>query len=97
MPSDRPIDDPPLARPGQEVRAPDERRALRIPFPKVDGYRVEVPEERIELDPPSARGPPLDPESGRAAGRERGWSEGLVSVGGGSYKKKQETYKQLPT
>src|SRR3546814_390993 len=60
MPSDRPIDDPPLARPGQEVRALDERRALRITFPKVDGYRVEVPEERIELDHASARGLHLD-------------------------------------
>ena len=50
MPSERPITDPPPARPGQEVRALDDRHHLRITFPKVDGYRVEVPEAPIELD-----------------------------------------------
>ena len=61
MPSDRPIVDPPVARPGQEVRALDDRYDLRITFPKVEGYRVEVPDERDRVRPrarqPAARRP----------------------------------------
>jgi type III restriction enzyme len=33
-----------------EVRALDERWPLRIEFPKVDGYRVEVPDEAVHFD-----------------------------------------------
>jgi type III restriction enzyme len=62
MPSDRPIKDPPLARPGQEVRALDDRYDLRIEFPKVDGYRVEVPDEPIEFDFENAASLHLDRE-----------------------------------
>jgi type III restriction enzyme len=50
MPTDRPVKDPPLARPGQEVRALDDRYDLRITFPKLEGYRVEVPEEPVVFD-----------------------------------------------
>jgi type III restriction enzyme len=50
LPSDRPIKPAPPSRPAVEVRALDERLPLRITFPKLDGYRVEVPEERIEFD-----------------------------------------------
>lgn len=50
MPTDRPAVDPPLIRPSQEVRALDERSHLRIAFPKVEGYRVEVPEEPVAFD-----------------------------------------------
>ncbi len=50
MPTDRPITDPPPARPAQEVRALPERAHLRITFPKVEGYRVEVPEEPVVFD-----------------------------------------------
>ena len=62
MPSDRPIRDPPLARPGQEVRALDERYDLRITFPKVDGYRVEVPDDEIQFDHENAKSLHLDKE-----------------------------------
>ena len=50
IPSDRKIAPTPPSRPAVEVRALDERWPLRIDFPKVDGYRVEVPEERIHFD-----------------------------------------------
>jgi type III restriction enzyme len=38
------------ARPAVEVRAVEERWPLRIEFPKVDGYRVEMPDERLHFD-----------------------------------------------
>ncbi|MFZ6005765.1 MAG: BPTD_3080 family restriction endonuclease [Actinomycetota bacterium] len=50
MPTARPKIDPPLPRPGQEVRALDDRYDLRITFPKVDGYRVEMPDEPVAFD-----------------------------------------------
>jgi len=50
LPSDRPIVDPPPARPAQHVLALPERAHLRITFPKVDGYRIEVPEEPVVFD-----------------------------------------------
>lgn len=50
MPTDRPIVDPPPARPAQEVRALPDRAHLRITFPKVEGYRIEVPEEPVVFD-----------------------------------------------
>ena len=57
MPTDRPIVDPPPSRPAQEVRALEERAHLRITFPKVEGYRIEVPEEPVVFDHEHA--PPL--------------------------------------
>jgi type III restriction enzyme len=50
LPTDRPIKAAPPARPALEVRALDERLPLRITFPKLDGYRVEVPEEPVVFD-----------------------------------------------
>ena len=50
IPSDRKLAPTPPSRPAQEVRALDERWRLRIEFPKVESYRVEVPDERIHFD-----------------------------------------------
>ena len=50
IPSDRKVAPVPPSRPAIEVRALDERWSLRIEFPKVDGYRVEVPEARVHFD-----------------------------------------------
>lgn len=47
IPSDRPIKNPPPKRPAILVRALDERWKLRITFPKLDGYRVEIPDEHL--------------------------------------------------
>lgn len=48
--SDKPIVDPAPPKPSVEVRALEERDDLRITFPKLDGYRVELPDEDIWLD-----------------------------------------------
>lgn len=50
IPTDHPPAHPPPGRPAVEVRALDERLPLRITFPRLDGYRVEVPEEPIVFD-----------------------------------------------
>ena len=50
IPSDRKVPPVPPSRPAVEVRALDDRWQLRIEFPKVDGYRVEVPDERVHFD-----------------------------------------------
>ncbi|MPZ67513.1 MAG: restriction endonuclease [Pseudonocardiaceae bacterium] len=50
IPSDRPVKEPPPPRPVQEVTAVTGREHLRITFPKLDGYRVELPDEEIWLD-----------------------------------------------
>ncbi|MBK5222010.1 MAG: restriction endonuclease, partial [Acidimicrobiia bacterium] len=76
MPSDRPVTDPPLARPGQEVRALDERSDLRITFPLVEGYRVEIPDEPVEFDHEHAR--PLHVDRDRLAT----WTQTAGLVGG---------------
>jgi len=55
IPSDRTIASPPPARPAVEVRALDERLDLRITFPKVDGYRPELPEDPLRFDHTAAR------------------------------------------
>lgn len=52
--SDKPISDPPPPKPSIEVRALEGREDLRIRFPKLDGYRVELPDEDIWLDLGSA-------------------------------------------
>ena len=54
LPSDKPDVDPKPPRPVQEVAALDGRGHLRIGFPKLDGYRVELPDEEIYLDLESA-------------------------------------------
>ena len=48
--SDRPIVNPAPPKPSIEVRALEGREDLRITFPKLDGYRVELPDE-VLLDP----------------------------------------------
>jgi type III restriction enzyme len=50
IPTDRKIAAAPPARPAVEVRAIDERWPLRIEFPKVEGYRVEMPDQRVQFD-----------------------------------------------
>lgn len=50
IPSDRQIKNPPPSRPAIEVRALDDRSHLEITFPKLDGYRVEVPEHEVMFD-----------------------------------------------
>ncbi len=52
--SDKPTRDPLPAKPVQEVAAVEGRDHLRISFPKLDGYRVELPDEEIWLDLESA-------------------------------------------
>ncbi|MCU4187224.1 DEAD/DEAH box helicase family protein [Acidiferrimicrobium sp. IK] len=50
LPSEKSIAPAPPSRPAIEVRALDERLPLRITFPKVDGYRIEVPEMPVAFD-----------------------------------------------
>jgi len=50
LPSDRKVPPPPPGRPAVEVRAVDDRWPLRIEFPKVQGYRPELPDERVHFD-----------------------------------------------
>ncbi len=48
--SDRPMADPRPAKPVVEVAAVEGREHLRITFPKLDGYRIEIPDEPLILD-----------------------------------------------
>lgn len=50
IPSDRPAKDPLPPKPAIEVAAVPGREQLRITFPRLDGYRVELPDEDIWLD-----------------------------------------------
>jgi type III restriction enzyme len=50
IPSDRPSTDPQPQRPAVLVQALVERHDLRITFPKLDGYRVEMPEQPLLFD-----------------------------------------------
>ena len=50
LPTDRVVTPAPPAIPAVEVRALDERLPLRITFPKLDGYRVELPDETVEFN-----------------------------------------------
>ncbi|MGI5223765.1 BPTD_3080 family restriction endonuclease [Actinoallomurus sp. CA-142502] len=52
--SDKPIVDPLPPKPVQQVAAVEGREHLRIVFPKLTGYRVELPDEDIFLDLDSA-------------------------------------------
>jgi len=47
--SDKPIKDPLPPKPVQQVAAVEGREDLRITFPKLTGYRVELPDEEIFL------------------------------------------------
>lgn len=57
IPSDRPTRNPTPKPPAVIVRAVDERWKLRIIFPKLDGYRIEIPDEHLfaALDDEAAR------------------------------------------
>jgi type III restriction enzyme len=48
--SDKPITDPLPQKPAIHIQAVEGREDLRIRFPKLDGYRVELPDEDIWLD-----------------------------------------------
>jgi type III restriction enzyme len=50
IPSDRPVPKPRVPRPAIEVRALPEREELAIEFPKLDGYRIELPDEQLHAD-----------------------------------------------
>lgn len=50
IPSDRAMPKPKLTRLAVEVRALPERSHLAIRFPKLDGYRVELPDETLHAD-----------------------------------------------
>jgi type III restriction enzyme len=50
IPSDRPVPRPHIPPPPIEVRAEPDRFQLAISFPKLDGYRVELPDERLNAD-----------------------------------------------
>lgn len=50
IPSDRQIPTPRDPRPAIEVRALPDRWDLAIDFPKLDGYRVELPDEPLHAD-----------------------------------------------
>ena len=47
IPSDKDVPNPKPKSPSTEVYAMDERGSLRIEFPKLDGYRVEMPEQEL--------------------------------------------------
>jgi type III restriction enzyme len=48
--SDQPVTAPKAPKPAIEVRAVPERWELAIEFPKLDGYRVELPDEPLHAD-----------------------------------------------
>jgi type III restriction enzyme len=50
IPSDRQIAKPKVPRPPVEVRSLHERWELAISFPKLDGYRPEIPDEPLHTD-----------------------------------------------
>jgi type III restriction enzyme len=50
IPSDRVLPNPKPKTPTIQVHALAERGDLRITFPKLEGYRVEVPDERLHYD-----------------------------------------------
>jgi type III restriction enzyme len=50
IPDDRPTPKPKLVRPAAEVRAEPDRAHLAIRFPKLDGYRIELPDEPLIAD-----------------------------------------------
>ncbi|GAB3222358.1 DEAD/DEAH box helicase family protein [Kineococcus gypseus] len=54
IPSDRPQADPPPVRTPERVMAVPDRRPARIVFPRLDGYRIEVPDQRLFADLDSA-------------------------------------------
>ncbi len=54
IPNDKPMPPPKPPKPTVEVHSMPDRARLRITFPKVSGYRLEVPDEELWLDPTAA-------------------------------------------
>jgi type III restriction enzyme len=54
IPSDRPLPEAVPRPPAIEVAAVEGREHLRITFPKLDGYRIEVPDEQLLFDAATA-------------------------------------------
>lgn len=50
IPSDKPVDPPKQPEPSIRVKALDERAHLKIDFPVLSGYRVELPDAPLEFD-----------------------------------------------
>jgi type III restriction enzyme len=50
IPDDRPTPSPRIPRPAIEVYAVPDRGGLAIRFPKLDGYRVELPDEDLHVE-----------------------------------------------
>ena len=50
IPTDRAVPRPKLPKPAVEVFAVADRQDLSIDFPKLDGYRIELPEAPVEFD-----------------------------------------------
>lgn len=50
IPSDKPVPKPRPSRPPIEVHALPERDDLAIEFPKLDGYRIEFPDEQLHAE-----------------------------------------------
>lgn len=65
IPSDRPVADPPPRPPTTHVRAVEGREAARIEFPRVEGYRFELPDAPLHVDLDAV--PPYVLDSGAVA------------------------------
>lgn len=50
IPSDKPVPRPRTPRPAIEVHSLPDRDELAIEFPKLDGYRIELPDEQLHAD-----------------------------------------------
>ncbi|WP_438354069.1 BPTD_3080 family restriction endonuclease [Microbacterium sp. CJ88] len=50
IPGERPADDPKPQLPAIEVASVPDRESLRISFPRVEGYRIEMPEEELYFE-----------------------------------------------
>lgn len=73
IPGDRQMHKPAEPRPAVEVRALPERWDLAIQFPKLDGYRVELPDEALVADFGDESRMYLDPQSVALWVRNQGW------------------------
>lgn len=54
IPTDRPIAEAPPSPPAVHVHSVEGREHLRISFPKLDGYRLEIPDEELRFDSATA-------------------------------------------
>ncbi|MCV7407955.1 BPTD_3080 family restriction endonuclease [Mycobacterium marseillense] len=75
IPSDKPMKDIKPLSPAVEVRSVKGREHLRIVFPKLDGYRIEIPDAAIPFDTTGA------PDFVIAKGTVPTWSESAGIVG----------------